>query len=309
MAFALEECSMTTDPPLEGPQDSKGSLVVEEHPDALKRHLSLKRMAGQRIGVVPTMGALHAGHQSLMKFARAECDVVVATIFVNPLQFGPKEDFERYPRPLERDLESCRDAGVDYVFHPTRDILYPHGFDTTVEVGTLSNLWEGAHRPGHFRGVTTVVLKLLNITFADVAYFGLKDYQQQAIIRRMCMDLNVPTEIRSLPTVREADGLAMSSRNQYLSREERESALALWQSLSLARERLLAGESNLDAIKSEMRSLLESTPFVAVDYATIADPDSLVELSKPRPRMVVLIAARVGKTRLIDNLLVEFERY
>lgn len=285
--------------------DISGTLKVIEEPNALRELLPRHRRAGRRIGVVPTMGALHAGHQSLMKFARAECDVVVVTIFVNPLQFGPKEDFDRYPRPLERDLNACRAEGVDVVFHPVRDRLYPPGFDAAVEVGMLSTLWEGAHRPGHFRGVTTVVLKLFNIVGADVAYFGLKDYQQQAIIRQMAKDLNVPTEIRSCPTVRDPDGLAMSSRNQYLSQEERASALALWKSLCLARERLYGGERNLEAIRREMRSLLESTPHVSVDYATIADADSLVELSKPAPRMVVLVAAHVGKTRLIDNVVIE----
>jgi pantoate--beta-alanine ligase len=298
---------MASDAPLKNPSHPSRTLEVVETPEALRELLSHHRVQGKRIGLVPTMGALHAGHQSLMKIARSECDVVAVTIFVNPLQFGPKEDFNRYPRPLESDLAACRQVGVDVVFHPAREMLFPTGFDTTVEVGALSTLWEGAHRPGHFRGVTTVVLKLLNIAGADVAYFGLKDYQQQAIIRQMCRDLDVVTEIRSCPTIRDPDGLAMSSRNQYLSQEERVSALALWNSLSLAREQLLAGEKNLDAIRKQMRTLLKSTPFVSVDYATIADPDSLAELSKPQSRMVVLVAARVGKTRLIDNLVIELK--
>jgi pantoate--beta-alanine ligase len=280
-------------------------LKVVEEPDALRLFLAPARKAGARIGVVPTMGALHAGHLSLMQTAREECDVVVVTIFVNPLQFGPNEDFESYPRPLEEDLDRCRDAGVDFVFHPTRKILYPPGFDTKVEVGQLSTLWEGAHRPGHFRGVTTVVLKLLNIVGADIAYFGLKDYQQQAIIRRMCRDLHVPTEIRACPTVRDADGLALSSRNQYLSPHERTAALAIWKSLTLARDRLLAGESDLESLRSDMRTLLENTEHVVPDYATLADPNTLAELSQPQSRMVALVAAQVGKTRLIDNLLID----
>jgi pantoate--beta-alanine ligase len=280
-------------------------LKVVEEPDALRLFLAPARKAGARIGVVPTMGALHAGHLSLMQTAREECDVVVVTIFVNPLQFGPNEDFESYPRPLEEDLDRCRDAGVDFVFHPMREILYPPGFDTTVEVGQLSTLWEGAHRPGHFRGVTTVVLKLLNIVGADIAYFGLKDYQQQAIIRRMCRDLHVPTEIRACPTVRDADGLALSSRNQYLSPHERTAALAIWKSLTLARDRLLAGESDLESLRSDMRTLLENTEHVVPDYATLADPNTLAELSQPQSRMVALVAAQVGKTRLIDNLLID----
>lgn len=298
---------MTTDPLREAPESQEKTLEVLEQPNTLWRLLTRERMAGRRIGVVLTMGALHAGHQSLMRTARVECDIVVATIFVNPLQFGPHEDFDRYPRPVENDLRMCREVGVDFVFHPTKDILYPPGFDTAVEVGMLSTLWEGSHRPGHFRGVTTVVLKLLNIVGADVAYFGLKDYQQQAIIRRMCRDLNVPTEIRACPTVRDPDGLALSSRNQYLSIEERKSALALWKCLLLARERLLGGERDLEAIRREMRTLLASTPHVSVDYATIADADSLVELEVPQSRMVVLLAAHVGKTRLIDNLALEMD--
>jgi pantoate--beta-alanine ligase len=282
-------------------------LEVLAEPEDLRLALNQARKAGGRIGLVPTMGALHEGHQSLMSMARSECDIVVVTIFVNPLQFGPQEDFDRYPRPLEHDLKCCRDSGVDFVFHPTRETLYPPGFDTNVEVGTLSTLWEGAHRPGHFRGVTTIVLKLLNIALADVAYFGLKDYQQQALIRRMVRDLNVPTEIRSCPTVRDPDGLALSSRNQYLSKEERLSALALRKGLGLARERILEGERDLAAIRREMQSLLESTPNVTVDYAAIADPDTLAELSEPQERMVVLLAAHVGKTRLIDNLVLEMK--
>ena len=282
-------------------------LVLVEEPDALRLHLTRARQEGGRIGVVPTMGALHAGHLSLMEAARAECDVVVVTIFVNPMQFGPHEDFDRYPRPLEDDLNRCRDMGVDFVFHPTREMLYPRGFDTAVEVGELSTMWEGRHRPGHFRGVTTVVLKLLNIVEPDIAYFGRKDYQQQAIIRRMCQDLNVPTEIRTCPTIRDADGLALSSRNQYLSAEERQSALALWKSLNLARGKVLAGGADLDAIRQEMRSVLESTPHVALDYVTIADPHSLAELSAPQPDMIALVAAHVGKTRLIDNLPIDLQ--
>ena len=288
------------------PEDSAPrELPVVEQPDALRLVLSRERAEGARIGVVPTMGALHAGHVSLVQTAREECDIVVVTIFVNPLQFGPNEDFARYPRPLEDDLRRCREAGVDLVFHPKPESLYPPGFDTSVEVGQLSTHWEGAHRPGHFRGVTTIVLKLLNIVQADVAYFGLKDYQQQAIIRRMCRDLHVPTEIRSCPTVRDEDGLALSSRNQYLSPEERQSALALWKSLTLARERLSAGETDLAAVRREMRAVLEGTPGVRVDYVTIADPETLAELSRPQSQMVALVAAHVGKTRLIDNVLID----
>lgn len=286
-------------------QPTEGDVVLVEEPDALRLHLARARQEGARIGVVPTMGALHAGHLSLVETARTDCDVVVVTIFVNPMQFGPHEDFDRYPRPLEADLNLCREKGVELVFHPSRETLYPPGFDTAVEVGELSKSWEGRHRPGHFRGVTTVVLKLLNIAQPDIAYFGRKDYQQQAIIRRMCQDLHVPTEIRTCPTIRDADGLALSSRNQYLSSEERRSALSLSQSLNLAREKVLAGETNLDAIRQDMRTLLESTEHVTLDYVTIADPETLEELKTPQPHMIALVAANVGKTRLIDNLPIE----
>lgn len=293
-------------PPDEDTIESKTVLV--EEPDALRLHLARDRQAGQRIGVVPTMGALHAGHLSLIEAARYECDLVVVTIFVNPLQFGPDEDFDRYPRTLKDDLEQCRKLGVDVVFHPSQETLYPAGFDTTVEVDELSTIWEGKHRPGHFRGVTTIVLKLFNIVSAHLAYFGRKDYQQQAIIRRMCRDLDVQTEIRTCPTVRDSDGLALSSRNQYLSAEERQSALALSRCLNQARDRVIAGETNLAAVRREMQEALDSTEHVALDYFTIADPNSLEELSAPQSEMIALVAAHVGKTRLIDNLPIAMYR-
>ena len=276
-------------------------LVVESI-EQMRREVAERRQQGATIGVVPTMGALHAGHLSLIERARSECDCVVVTVFVNPTQFGPQEDFDKYPRSLESDLAACRRAGADLVFHPTRDLVYPGGFRTWVDVEGLSDILEGRHRPGHFRGVTTIVLKLLNILQPDVAYFGRKDYQQQVIIRRMCADLDLPVEIRTCPTVREADGLALSSRNQYLSSDERRSALALSQSLLLARRRLLAGETDLGAIRRGMWEHLAATPFVQPDYATIAQAETLEELARPEPQMVALVAARVNSTRLIDNL-------
>lgn len=296
---------MTSGTPAHDEDASKPELTVVEEPDALRLHLARDRQEGKRIGVVMTMGALHAGHLSLMETARRECDLVVATIFVNPLQFGPHEDFDRYPRPMEDDVRRSREQGVDLIFYPSREMLYPQGFDTAVEVGQLSTIWEGRHRPGHFRGVTTVVLKLLNIVEPHVAYFGRKDFQQQAIIRRMCADLNLPVEIRTCPTVRDPDGLALSSRNAYLSPEERESALAISQCLRDTRDRVLADETDLPALRQEMRTFLESTNHVALDYFTIADPDTLQELNKPQPNMIALAAAHVGKTRLIDNMPIE----
>ncbi len=270
----------------------------------MRRSVAAARRAGRLIGCVPTMGALHAGHVSLMRQARVECDFVIATLFVNPTQFAPTEDLAKYPRPFETDREQCRAAGVDLLFHPGTESIYPPGFSTFVEVEGLTTKWEGAVRPTHFRGVTTVVAKLLNLTQPDKAYFGQKDFQQQAVIRRMCRDLDMPTEIVTCPTIRDPDGLALSSRNAYLSVSERASGLSLHRALCLARDKVRAGEKNLAAIRLAMRAEMEQTPGVAVDYATIADPDSLVELSEPQPRMVALVAARVGPTRLIDNLLI-----
>ena len=251
------------------------------------------------------MGALHEGHLSLIRTARAECDFVVVTIFVNPTQFGPHEDFDQYPRPLQDDLQACRKEGVDVAFHPSVEAMYPAGAKTFVEVEGLSTILEGACRPGHFRGVATIVTKLLHVTEPDVAYFGQKDYQQQLLIRQMCRDLLFPVRIRVCPTVREPDGLAMSSRNAYLSPEERCSALSLSQALFLARDRLARGDRDLRAIERAMRDHMESHANVRVDYATIRDPETLEELEEPRPQMVALVAARVGETRLIDNLLLE----
>jgi pantoate--beta-alanine ligase len=260
------------------------------------------------IGCVPTMGALHAGHASLIEAARRECGFVVVTIFVNPTQFGPHEDFTRYPRPLEKDLALCRQAGVDLVFAPEAESLYPPGFCTFVEVESLCRILEGAFRPGHFRGVATIVLKLLNIVRPDVAYFGRKDYQQQLLVRKMCGELDLAVEIRTCPTIREPDGLALSSRNRFLEGADRQKALVLSQALLLAEGRLQAGEHDVAAVCAEMRRQMESAAGVAVDYATVADPETLTELSAPLPDMVALVAARVGATRLIDNLPIRLER-
>lgn len=273
----------------------------------MRQFVIAARSNGLRVGLVPTMGALHAGHLSLMHAARRECDVVVVSIFVNPTQFGPKEDFQKYPRDLQTDLRLCAEAGVDVVFHPTTEEVYPSGFQTFVEVVGLSEVLEGKFRPGHFRGVATVVLKLFEMVPATRAYFGQKDYQQQTIIRRMCVDLNLPIEIRVCPTIREPDGLALSSRNVFLRREERQAALALSRTLRLARERLQAGDVDLNDIRSEMLALLGSSPLVQPDYATLIDPDTLEEVNERGTRMVAVVAARVGPTRLIDNEIIDVE--
>jgi pantoate--beta-alanine ligase len=287
-------------------EDSQRSHFLFSTPDSaeLRRAVGAARRDGQLVGCVPTMGALHAGHVSLIARARAECDFVVVTLFVNPTQFGPQEDYARYPRPFEADAGLCRSAGVDLLFCPARESMYPAGYATFVEVRGLSASWEGAVRPEHFLGVATVVTKLLNLVAPDRAYFGQKDYQQQALIRRMCRDLDIPVEIVTCPTVRDPDGLALSSRNAYLSSAERTSGLSLYRALCLARDRVGNGERNLGAVRQAMRSEMELTPGVTVDYATIADVESLIELTEPAAHMVALVAARVGPTRLIDNMLI-----
>lgn len=271
----------------------------------VRQFVTEARGRGARVGLVPTMGALHSGHLSLMHAARRECDIVVVSIFVNPTQFGPQEDFQKYPRDLATDLRLCAEAGVDAVFHPATAAVYPPGFTSFVEVGGLSEVLEGKSRPGHFRGVTTVVLKLFEMVPANCAYFGQKDYQQQTIIRRMCADLNLPIEVRVCPTVREPDGLALSSRNVFLNREERQAALALSRSLRLARELLQGKATDLGGIRRQMVELLSSTPLVRPDYATLIHPDSLEEVVSPAPRLVAVVAARVGTTRLIDNEIID----
>lgn len=277
-------------------------LLVTTHVAEVRRAVLAARREGRTIGCVPTMGALHAGHLSLIQQARRETGLVAVSIFVNPAQFGPQEDLARYPRPIEHDLKLCRDADVDLVFLPDNETMYPPGFDTWVEVPALSRVLEGASRPGHFRGVATIVLKLLNIVQPDRAYFGAKDYQQQALIRRMIQDLDLPIEAVTCPTVREPDGLALSSRNAYLSARDRESAVALHESLRIAAQQLNMGEVDVARVMQAMRQHLEAQPGVVADYTVVADPDTLETLSAPQPKMIALVAARVGRTRLIDNL-------
>jgi len=280
-------------------------LLVTSDIGEVRRAVAAARSGGASIGCVPTMGGLHAGHVSLLERAHAECGFVAATIFVNPTQFGPQEDLAQYPRPIEQDLKLCRDNSVDLVFMPDAPAIYPDGFGTWVDVPGLSGVYEGASRPGHFRGVATVVLKLFHIVQPDRAYFGAKDYQQQTLIRQMVRDLNVPVEIVVCPTIREADGLALSSRNVYLNSRERKSSLALFESLQLAAERLRGGERNMSACTAAMREFMDSRAGVVTDYAVVADPDTLETLTEPQPCMVALVAARVGATRLIDNLTIE----
>jgi pantoate--beta-alanine ligase len=253
------------------------------------------------------MGALHAGHLSLVETARAENGFVVVSIFVNPTQFGPNEDFNRYPRPLERDLALCRQAGVDLVFHPSVAETYPPGFRTYVEVTGMQDVLCGASRPGHFRGVATVVLKLFNSAQADRAYFGQKDAQQVRIIRQMVRDLNVPVQVRVCPIVREADGLALSSRNQYLDRDQRRHATALYQALVAARSLVEAGERDAGAVRQALAGRITATPGAVLDYAAIVDADTLEPCTRLRGEVLLALAVKFGGTRLIDNLLVHVE--
>ena len=261
-----------------------------------------RRAAGQ-VGLVPTMGYLHAGHVSLVERARRECHSVAATIFVNPTQFGPAEDFSRYPRDLERDARLLEQAGCDLLFVPPVEEVYPPGCATRVDVGPVSAPLEGERRPGHFVGVATVVLKLLNIVQPERAYFGQKDAQQLAVIRRLARDLDLPVEIVACPTVREADGLAMSSRNSYLGPEERRAATVLFRALTAAREAYQAGEHDAQALRQAMLAVLDAEPLARPDYASVADPETFAELVRVTDGALLSMAVRIGRARLIDNLL------
>lgn len=262
------------------------------------------RREGKRIGFVPTMGFLHDGHLSLMRSARQENDVVVASIFVNPTQFGPKEDLARYPRDAEGDGQKCENAGVDVLFMPAAADMYPGGPSVFVTVEGISDVLEGAARPGHFRGVATVVAKLFNIVQPHRSYLGQKDYQQCEVIKRMVKGLDLDIEMVILPTVREADGLAMSSRNAYLDPDQRRKASVLFRALTAGERLVRAGEREPERIRQAMRAVLLSEAGIAVDYAEAADPDTLRPLDSGWSRMVLLVAVRIGSTRLIDNLLV-----
>lgn len=261
--------------------------------------------AGKTVGLVPTMGALHAGHLSLVDASIAECDRTVVTIFVNPSQFGPGEDYNRYPRPLEKDISLLRERGCWLVFVPEVEEMYPTGHETIVDVGSIRKPLEGAARPMHFFGVATVVLKLLNLVPADRAYFGQKDYQQTLVIRKLVCDLDVPTDIRICPIVRDADGLAMSSRNAYLTEKERIQALALSQSLELAADRHATGETDVAVLREQMQRHIQSVGGVQVEYIAFVAQGTVDEVQRIEGPTVIAIAARVGKTRLIDNRTID----
>jgi pantoate--beta-alanine ligase len=270
-------------------------------PGAMQRESLQARRDGKTIGLVPTMGFLHQGHLSLVKQCRDQCDLLVVSIFVNPTQFLPGEDIDDYPRDWDRDQELCVAAGVDVLFSPVARELYGDHHSTYVEETSISLGLCGASRPGHFRGVTTVVAKLFNMVQPDVAFFGQKDAQQAAVIRRMVADLNYPIRIVVGPTVREADGLAMSSRNSYLSASERRDALCLSRALDLAEQRYRDGTVDSSVVKEEMRELIESCGSSGIDYIEIVDGDNLVPVDRMSGNVLVAVAVRIGKTRLIDN--------
>ena len=265
----------------------------------------LRLELAEPIGFVPTMGYLHEGHLSLAKRARAENSSVVASIFVNPTQFGPQEDFESYPRDTRRDLAMLEKEKTDIVFMPSAAEMYPPQLDSWVEAGKVSQRLEGAARPTHFRGVTTIVAKLFNIVQPTKAYLGQKDAQQAIVIKKMVADLNMNLEIVTCPTVREPDGLAMSSRNTYLNQEERRTAAVLYQSLSLAQRLWSQGEKDAERLRREMIKLIEQQPLANIDYVSIADTETLDELDEAKPPALVSLAVRIGKTRLIDNVMLQ----
>jgi pantoate--beta-alanine ligase len=270
----------------------------------MKQVAAEARRNDRLLGLVPTMGALHEGHFSLIRQANERCSPVVVSIFVNPKQFGPSEDFQKYPRTLDSDLAALKNLGVHYVFAPAPEQIYPPGFRTTVAVDGLSDRLEGRSRPGHFRGVTTVVLKLFEIAQPRFAFFGRKDAQQARIIRQMTGDLDLDTEIAVCPIVREPDGLALSSRNRYLSASDRQAAAVLYRSLDSLRRQLLAGDRDVVRLVATMRSIIESEPGLSLDYAEIADADTLEPAMVLSKTCYALLAARVGGTRLIDNALI-----
>jgi pantoate--beta-alanine ligase len=270
---------------------------------ALRDHLRLERSADRTIGLVPTMGAFHAGHASLMERARRETDVVVVSLFVNPAQFGPGEDLAAYPRDEQRDAGFAEAAGVDVLFAPPVEEVYPASFQTTVTVGELAEPLEGARRPGHFDGVATVVVKLLNMVQPDVAFFGQKDAQQALVVRRVVGDLDIPTRIEVCPTVREPDGLAMSSRNAYLAPAERQRAVALRRALDAAEQAVAAGERDAGAVATAAHAAME--PYgVEPEYLALVSSDSLRPVDRIDGQILVALAARVGPARLIDNTLI-----
>ncbi len=280
-------------------------MEVAQTIESVRALVKAARSEGQKIGLVPTMGALHVGHISLIEAAVKECDFVVVSIFVNPTQFGEGEDFEKYPRPLEADLDICRKGGVDVVFVPTPEQMYPTENITWVNVEKLTETLCGQSRPWHFRGVATVCAKLFNIVAPDIAFLGQKDAQQAVVIKRMVADLNMPLKIVVCPTVRERSGLAVSSRNKYLTEEQKKDATLIYKSLQKCREMIEAGTTDAGVIISEMKKVLNQAPSIEIEYASIVDAESLQKLDKIIGEVLAAVAVRIGPARLIDNILVD----
>jgi len=280
-------------------------MEVAQTIESVRNLVGAARREGKRIGFVPTMGALHVGHVSLIEAAAKGCDFVVVSIFVNPTQFGPGEDFESYPRPIDADLEICSKAGVDVVFAPTPKEMYPAENITWVTVDKLTEPLCGRGRPGHFRGVTTVCTKLFNIVCADVAYFGQKDAQQAIVIKRMVADLNMPLEIVICPTVREPEGLAVSSRNKYLSAREKKDATAIYKSLQQCRRMIDSGVVDAGEIIASVRQILQQVPSIEIEYVSIVDAQTLENTETIAGKVLAAVAVRLGPARLIDNILVD----
>ncbi len=271
----------------------------------VRNAISLAKQNNKLIGFVPTMGALHEGHLSLIKSAKQECEYVVVSIFVNPIQFGPNEDYQQYPRPIEHDIAKCKKTGVNLLFNPTDKEMYPQEQLARVYVKKLTENLCGISRPGHFEGVTTVVTKLFNIIQPDIAYFGQKDAQQALIIRRMAIDLNMPIKIRICPTIREHDGLAMSSRNQYLNEEQRKQASCLYNSLCKAKEMIRTGERKAEQIIKQMREIIEQAGPCEIDYIKIVDTETIEDINTIGAEPVLIaLAVKIGPARLIDNIIV-----
>ena len=268
----------------------------------IKKVMEVKKQ-GYKIGLVPTMGFLHEGHMSLIREARKDTDYVIVSIFVNPAQFGPKEDFKRYPRAIKRDIMLCEKEGADIIFTPEAKEMYPKGYATYVNVEKITDKLCGASRPGHFQGVSTVVAKLFNITMPDIAYFGQKDAQQAIVIKRMAGDLNMSVEIKVMPIVREKDGLAMSSRNVYLNRKERSQARSIYKSLKSAKELFNDGERDSKKIINKIKQIINNQPDAKIDYAAIVDAKDIREIKKISGKALAAVAVKVGKTRLIDNIV------
>jgi pantoate--beta-alanine ligase len=279
-------------------------MKVVETIKQVRDSVKAARGRGKKIGFVPTMGALHTGHVSLIERAAKDCDYVVVSIFVNPTQFGPGEDFKKYPRPLQADLQICKKAGVDLVFAPSPRQMYGKDNLSWVTVEKLSEPLCGRFRPGHFRGVTTVCCKLFNVVLPDAAYFGQKDAQQAVVVKRMVADLNMPLKIVVCPTVREANGLAMSSRNQYMTPQQRKDAALIYESLQKCRQMIKQGGRDAGKIKSQMRKILNRIPSAEIQYVSIVDAETLQYLDQARGKILAAVAVKIGRTRLIDNILI-----